>query len=370
MFLKQQQDSQQKKTLLLTINDVVSDADKLSQAAAIIRRGGLVAFPTETVYGLGANALDPQAVKGIFAAKGRPQDNPLIIHLYDPSQTQQYAKNIPPVYYALCERFSPGPLTVILPKRDCIPMETSGGLDTVAVRIPSHPVAREIIRLAGVPVAAPSANLSGSPSPTTAQHCVHDLWGRVDAIVDGGACGVGLESTVISLTGEKPVLLRPGAVTPQMLRELLPDLQIHQAVTEKLQAGVKASSPGMKYKHYAPKADLTLVEPEDGDMESPDSLERMTEKVRQLAEEKLAEGFRVGIICTDESRQTYPKGLVRSIGSRTRRETVAHNLYALLREFDDLKADYIFSESFPEDHLGQAIMNRLSKAAGYHIVKV
>ena len=150
MFLKQQQDSQQKKTLLLTINDVVSDADKLSRAAAIIRRGGLVAFPTETVYGLGANALDPQAVKGIFAAKGRPQDNPLIIHLYDPSQTQQYAKNIPPVYYALCERFSPGPLTVILPKRDCIPMETSGGLDTVAVRIPSHPVAREIIRLAGV----------------------------------------------------------------------------------------------------------------------------------------------------------------------------------------------------------------------------
>ena len=175
-----------------------------------------------------------------------PQDNPLIIHLYDPSQTQQYAKNIPPVYYALCERFSPGPLTVILPKRDCIPMETSGGLDTVAVRIPSHPVAREIIRLAGVPVAAPSANLSGSPSPTTAQHCVHDLWGRVDAIVDGGACGVGLESTVISLAGEKPVLLRPGAVTPQMLRELLPGLQIHQAVTEKLQAGVKASSPGMQ----------------------------------------------------------------------------------------------------------------------------
>ena len=215
-------------TLLLSAAD---GQQALQKAGQLIRQGGLVAFPTETVYGLGANALDPQAVRGIFAAKGRPQDNPLIIHLEDASQTALYAKHIPPVYYRLCEQFSPGPLTIILPKRENIPLETSGGLDTVAVRIPSHPVARQIIHWAGVPVAAPSANLSGSPSPTTAEHCVNDLWGRVDAIVDGGACSVGLESTVLSLAGERPVLLRPGAVTPQMLRPFLPDLQLHEATS-------------------------------------------------------------------------------------------------------------------------------------------
>lgn len=352
MFLKQQQDLQQKKTLLLTINDVVSDADKLSQAAAIIRRGGLVAFPTETVYGLGANALDPQAVKGIFAAKGRPQDNPLIIHLYDPSQTQQYAKNIPPVYYALCERFSPGPLTVILPKRDCIPMETSGGLDTVAVRIPSHPVAREIIRLAGVPVAAPSANLSGSPSPTTAQHCVHDLWGRVDAIVDGGACGVGLESTVISLAGEKPVLLRPGAVTPQMLRELLPDLQIHQAVTEKLQAGVKASSPGMKYKHYAPKAQITILDADSAQFVAYVNAHKRPGLFALCFAEDVA-GLQVPYVSlgADEADQ-------------------ARHLFAALRQLDELGAKKVYARCPDKEGVGLAVYNRLIRAAAYHELPV
>lgn len=352
MFLKQQQDSQQKKTLLLTINDVVSDADKLSRAAAIIRRGGLVAFPTETVYGLGANALDPQAVKGIFAAKGRPQDNPLIIHLYDPSQTQQYAKNIPPVYYALCERFSPGPLTVILPKRDCIPMETSGGLDTVAVRIPSHPVAREIIRLAGVPVAAPSANLSGSPSPTTAQHCVHDLWGRVDAIVDGGACGVGLESTVISLAGEKPVLLRPGAVTPQMLRELLPDPQIHQAVTEKLQAGVKASSPGMKYKHYAPKAQITILDADSAQFVAYVNAHKRPGLFALCFAEDVA-GLQVPYVSlgADEADQ-------------------ARHLFAALRQLDELGAKEVYARCPDKEGVGLAVYNRLIRAAAYHELPV
>ena len=238
------------------------------------------------------------------------------------------------------------------------------------MRMPSDPVANRLIALAGVPVAAPSANTSGRPSPTTAQHVLQDMDGRIDMIIDGGPVGIGVESTIVDVSVETPTVLRPGAITMEMLEEVLGEVQIDPAILGPVSADLRPKAPGMKYKHYAPKADLTLVEPEDGDMESPDSLKRMTEKVRQLAEEKLAEGFRVGIICTDESRQTYPKGLVRSIGSRTRRETVAHNLYALLREFDDLKADYIFSESFPEDHLGQAIMNRLSKAAGYHIVKV
>ena len=270
----------------------------------------------------------------------------------------------------LMDAFWPGPMTLIFPKSDLVPYGTTGGLDTVAVRMPSDPVANRLIALAGVPVAAPSANTSGRPSPTTAQHVLQDMDGRIDMIIDGGPVGIGVESTIVDVSVETPTVLRPGAITMEMLEEVLGEVQIDPAILGPVSADLRPKAPGMKYKHYAPKADLTLVEPEDGDMESPDSLERMTEKVRQLAEEKLAEGFRVGIICTDESRQTYPKGLVRSIGSRTRRETVAHNLYALLREFDDLKADYIFSESFPEDHLGQAIMNRLSKAAGYHIVKV
>ena len=202
-----------KETKLLSVRDAEQDKKNIETAANLLRQGGLVAIPTETVYGLGANALNPQAVEAIFTAKGRPQDNPLIIHICQPEQAEQYAREIPSAYYALCRRFSPGPLTVILKKKDIIPPETSGGLDTVAIRIPSHPVARAIIQAAGVPVAAPSANLSGSPSPTTAQHCIHDLWGRVDAIVDAGECSVGLESTVISLAGERPILLRPGAVT-------------------------------------------------------------------------------------------------------------------------------------------------------------
>ena len=361
MFLKQQQDSQQKKTLLLTINDVVSDADKLSQAAAIIRRGGLVAFPTETVYGLGANALDPQAVKGIFAAKGRPQDNPLIIHLYDPSQTQQYAKNIPPVYYALCERFSPGPLTVILPKRDCIPMETSGGLDTVAIRMPSDPIAAELIRLSGVPIAAPSANTSGRPSPTRADHVLQDMDGKIDAIIDGGPVGIGLESTIVDVTEEMPMVLRPGAITVEMLRETVGEVGIDPAILGPVSADVRPKAPGMKYRHYAPKADLTLVEGET---------EAVVETINRLAGEKLAEGRKVGIICTDETKDRYPAGMLESIGARARQETVAHNLYAVLRDFDDRGAEYIFSEGFSEDNLGRAIMNRLNKAAGYHILKV
>ena len=344
--------------------------EELLEGARILREGGLVAFPTETVYGLGANALDEEAARKIYEAKGRPSDNPLIAHVSAMEEVYPLVSQVSEKAKKLMDAFWPGPMTLIFPKSDLVPYGTTGGLDTVAVRMPSDPVANRLIALAGVPVAAPSANTSGRPSPTTAQHVLQDMDGRIDMIIDGGPVGIGVESTIVDVSVETPTVLRPGAITMEMLEEVLGEVQIDPAILGPVSADLRPKAPGMKYKHYAPKADLTLVEPEDGDMESPDSLERMTEKVRQLAEEKLAEGFRVGIICTDESRQTYPEGLVRSIGSRTRRETVAHNLYALLREFDDLKADYIFSESFPEDHLGQAIMNRLSKAAGYHIVKV
>ena len=344
--------------------------EELLEGARILREGGLVAFPTETVYGLGANALDEEAARKIYEAKGRPSDNPLIAHVSAMEEVYPLVSQVSEKAKKLMDAFWPGPMTLIFPKSDLVPYGTTGGLDTVAVRMPSDPVANRLIALAGVPVAAPSANTSGRPSPAPAQHVLQDMDGRIDMIIDGGPVGIGVESTIVDVSVETPTVLRPGAITMEMLEEVLGEVQIDPAILGPVSADLRPKAPGMKYKHYAPKADLTLVEPEDGDMESPDSLERMTEKVRQLAEEKLAEGFRVGIICTDESRQTYPKGLVRSIGSRTRRETVAHNLYALLREFDDLKADYIFSESFPEDHLGQAIMNRLSKAAGYHIVKV
>ena len=346
------QEKQPVKTELLEIHDLAADAPKLQRAAELIRSGGLVALPTETVYGLGANALDPQAVKGIFTAKGRPQDNPLIIHLYDPFQTQQYAKDIPPVYYALCKKFSPGPLTIILKKRDIIPLETSGGLETVAVRIPSHPVAREIIRRADVPVAAPSANLSGSPSPTTAQHCIHDLWGRVDAIVDGGECSVGVESTVISLAGEVPVLLRPGAVTPQMLRELLPDLKIHQAVTEKLAAGVKATSPGMKYKHYAPKAQVTILDADSAEFVDFVNAHRREGLYALCFDEDVA-GLQLPYISLGASEADW-----------------ARHLFAALRHLDELGAKEVYARCPDKEGVGLAVYNRLIRAAAYHEIPV
>lgn len=344
--------------------------EELLEGARLLREGGLVAFPTETVYGLGANALDEEAARKIYEAKGRPSDNPLIAHVSSMEEVYPLVSRVSDPAKKLMAAFWPGPMTLIFSKSDLVPYGTTGGLDTVAVRMPSDPVANRLIALAGVPVAAPSANTSGRPSPTTAQHVLQDMDGKIEMIIDGGAVGIGVESTIVDVSVDVPTVLRPGAITMEMLKAVLGEVQIDPAILGPMSADVRPKAPGMKYKHYAPKADLTLVEPADGDMESADSLERMTRKVRQLAEEKLAEGFRVGIICTDESRGQYSNGLVRSIGSRKKRETVAHNLYGLLREFDDLKADYIFSESFPQDHLGQAIMNRLSKAAGYHIVKV
>lgn len=338
----------------------VKDED-LTEAAGILRKGGLVAFPTETVYGLGANGLDEEAAKKIYAAKGRPSDNPLIAHISAPEELQSLAAEIPHTAKRLMELYWPGPLTMVFKKKEIVPYGTTGGLDTVAVRMPSDPIARALIRLAGVPVAAPSANRSGRPSPTTADHVWQDMAGKIDMLIDGGPVGIGVESTIVDVTGLVPVILRPGAVTMEMIRDALGQVEIDPAILGPIKEGVRPKAPGMKYRHYAPKAPLTLVEGE---------MEQVVGTINRLAREELKKGKRVGIICTDETRSCYPAGMIRSIGIRAREETVAHNLYAVLREFDDLEADVIFSESFPGDQIGQAIMNRLSKAAGYHIMKV
>lgn len=365
-------------TKRVVIKDTKAPKDEeLLEAAEILRKGGLVAFPTETVYGLGGNALNEDAAKKIYAAKGRPSDNPLIAHVSCEKEILPLVSEIPEAGKKLMDAFWPGPMTLIFPKSEQVPYSTTGGLDTVAIRMPVDPVANRLIALAGVPVAAPSANTSGRPSPTTADHVWQDMNGKIEMIIDGGAVGIGVESTIVDVSGEVPTVLRPGAITMEMLEKVLGEVAIDPAILGPMAEGVHPKAPGMKYKHYAPKADLTLVEPLSWTEESCENQEeyeagvaRMVETVRKLAKEKVDAGYRVGIICTDESRACYPFGEVRSIGSRNSQESVAHNLYALLREFDDLKVDYIFGESFAGDHLGQAIMNRLSKAAGYQIVKV
>lgn len=283
------------------------------------------------------------------------------------------------------EAYWPGPLTLVFPKSEIVPYGTTGGLETVAIRMPKDEVARTLIRLAGVPVAAPSANTSGRPSPTTADHVYQDMNGKIEMLVDGGPVGIGLESTIVDVSGDVPVMLRPGAITLEMLRETLGEVEIDPAILGPVRADVKPKAPGMKYRHYAPKAELVLVEvaqdktAQDKTVQDTvvqeharqdQDVQRVAEKIRELVKEKLAAGYRVGVICTDETRDCYEEGMIRSLGIRAEEETIAHNLFAVLREFDDLKADYIYSESFSTERLGQAIMNRLTKAAGYHILKV
>ena len=250
-----------------------------------------------------------------------------------------------------------------------MPYGTTGGLDTVAIRMPSDPIANRMIALAGIPIAAPSANTSGRPSPTTAEHVYQDMNGKIEMILDGGAVGIGVESTIVDVSGPVPMLLRPGAITIEMLRETVGQVEIDPAIQGPMAANVKPKAPGMKYRHYAPKAELVLVEEKNPETKEVIS-DRVIEEINLLAKSRLDQGQKVGIICTEETRDCYPQGMVRSLGFRSRPETIAHNLFAVLREFDDLGVDYIYSESFPKDHLGQAIMNRLTKAAGYHILDV
>ncbi|NLN17562.1 MAG: threonylcarbamoyl-AMP synthase [Firmicutes bacterium] len=336
--------------------------DDLEKAAQVLREGGLVAFPTETVYGLGANALDEKAVAKIFHAKGRPPDNPLIVHLASAEDLPQVVASIPPEAIVLASRFWPGPLTLVLPRKDEVPLITTGGLETVAVRVPDHPLALELIRRSGVPVAGPSANLSGRPSPTTAAHVLEDLGDKVDVIIDGGPTGLGVESTVLDLTTSPPVLLRPGGVTWEALEEVLGKVILDPAILAKepIEEG-PVRSPGMKYRHYAPKAKVYLVEGQDE--------ERIAARVDSLAAELAAAGLKVGVLATAEGAARCGRGLVLIGGSRRDPAALAASLFAHLRTFDRLDVDAVVVEGIKPVGLGLAVMNRLRKAAGYNIIE-
>lgn len=350
----------------IDINNIKASEDDLELAGKIIRDGGLVAFPTETVYGLGGNAFDSSASAKIYGAKGRPSDNPLIVHIGDFNGISEIAEDISPMAEKLMKKFWPGPITMIFKKKDTVPYETTGGLNTVAVRMPSHPIALELIRRAGVPIAAPSANTSGRPSPTTANHVAEDMSGRIDMIIDGGQVDIGIESTIVDMSGDIPVILRPGYITREMLEAEIGNVEVDRVVLAKSADELKKDNyvpkaPGMKYRHYAPKAELTMFEGDE---------EKVAREIRRRAAEDISRGKTPGIICTDETRHFYNEGAVVSVGSRKNEKTIAHNLYGVLRDFDTEDADCIYSETFYDTGLGQAIMNRLIKAAGYHVEKV
>lgn len=347
-------------TQICKINGTEPEPELLARAAEILRRGGLVAFPTETVYGLGGNALDPEAAARIYAAKGRPSDNPLILHIADRTALTELAAEVPEAAEKLMEAFWPGPMTLIFHKSEKVPRETTGGLDTAAVRMPSHPVARALIRTAGIPIAAPSANSSGRPSPTLASHVAEDLDGRIDMILDGGAVEIGLESTIVDVTGETPVILRPGFISLEAVRRVLGQGEMDPAILGDAPADLRPKAPGMKYRHYAPKAEMILVEGE------PSAVVRT---ITALAEESRRQGKRAAVLCSEESRNLYGTLPCRAIGVRAQEETVAHNLYRCLREFDEEGTDVIYSETFSQGELGPAIMNRMRKAAGGRIIQ-
>lgn len=332
----------------------------LWEAAELIRAGQLVAFPTETVYGLGANGLNSAAVKRIFEAKGRPGDNPLILHISDLSQLRPLIACEPSeAARQLIDAFWPGPLTMIFPKSDLVPDEVSAGLSTVAVRFPLHPVAQKLIAAAGCPIAAPSANRSGRPSPTSAQHVLEDMDGRIPMILDGGACAVGLESTVVDMTGETPRILRPGGVTAEQIAQVAGASEVDSTVMRPLKEGERPLSPGMKYRHYAPSGELTIVT---------GAPERVTEHIAKLYDEALGDGLHPLILALEPHRAAYGERRCESLGADA--ESMAHNLFATLRDADSLGADVLFSEAVDASGLGLAVMNRLGRAAAFHIVEV
>lgn len=350
------------KTVIEKITDLTTEEDnkKIKEAGRILQEGGLVAFPTETVYGLGADALNPEAARKIYAAKGRPSDNPLIVHISSIEALEKITSWVPENARKLAQQFWPGPLTMIFPKSPKVPLETTGGLETVAVRMPDHDVALALIRAGGGYIAAPSANTSGKPSPTTAGHVALDMDGRIPMILDGGAVGIGIESTIVDFSEEIPMILRPGYITPEMILEIIGEVRMDPGlVTE--DSAVHPKAPGMKYKHYAPKADLILVN---------GAQEKVIEKINELVCAAEGSGKKTGVIGTDETCGLYQCGIVKSIGSRQDEDTIARHLYGILREFDDLDVDMIYSESFSTPRIGQAIMNRMLKAAGHQVIEV
>ncbi|MCR5452163.1 MAG: threonylcarbamoyl-AMP synthase [Lachnospiraceae bacterium] len=346
-------------TKYILIDNKNIDSALISEAGQIIRNGGLVAFPTETVYGLGADAANPDASRKIYAAKGRPSDNPLIVHICEFSQLEDIAEELPPVARELSDAFWPGPMTLIVKKNEKIPYETTGGLDTVAVRMPSDPIAAALIRASERLIAAPSANASGRPSPTRASHVKEDLDGKIDMIIDGGECGLGLESTIIDLSDEEPVILRPGCITPEMLNNVIGKVSLDKGLAP--DSDTRPKAPGMKYRHYAPKGKLLIIE--GNDMAVADKINSLVAGSKQV-------GRKAAVICTEETRGLYDSEHIYIIGRRSDESSIAHNLFAVLRKMDEDGFEDIYSESFSGAGVGTAIMNRLLKAAGHQIIEV
>ncbi len=347
-------------TKIIKIDGSAPDMEAMSLAGKIIKDGGLVAFPTETVYGLGGDALSAGSSKKIYAAKGRPSDNPLIVHIADMEHLQKIVKRVPEDARVLAEKFWPGPLTMIFEKNELVPYETTGGLDTVAVRMPSHRVARILIEKSGGYIAAPSANTSGRPSPTTAAHVAEDLNGKIDMIIDGGRVNIGLESTIVDFTDEVPTILRPGYINKEMLEAVIGTVKVDPGLSSENE-NVRPKAPGMRYRHYAPKASLAIVE---GDTV------RVTEEIIRRGREELSHGKKVGVICVRENGKLYHGFDVKCIGDREDEKEIASNLYRILRQMDDDNVDRIYSEAFNTPGLGAAIMNRLLKAAGHEVIRV
>ena len=348
-------------TKLRKIHQIEDCQEVIEEAAELIRQGEAVAFPTETVYGLGGNGLREDAAKKIYQAKGRPSDNPLILHISRMDMLKDLVCEVPQGARKAMEYFWPGPLTVILRKSEQVPDCITGGLDTVAIRMPADEIARELIERAQVPIAAPSANTSGRPSPTKAEHVMDDLNGKIPLILDGGAVKVGVESTIVDFTGDPPVILRPGRITQEEMERVIGEKTVMNTSLKESDGGVPRA-PGMKYKHYAPKAQMTIILGEEK--------EAVVAKINELTQQEQSYGKKVGILATDETVGDYQADEVLSVGRRADMETVMANLYDVLREFDDKAVDVIYSEGFEGEPLGEAVMNRLVKAAGHTMIRI
>lgn len=349
-------------TIIRVVEDVEKDNGTIKKGATYIKKGQIVAFPTETVYGLGANALDANAVRRIFKAKGRPSDNPLIVHIGDIDSLNELVTYVPDKARLLIDRYWPGPLTLVLPKSTVIPDEVTAGLHTVAIRMPSHPVAYALIRESGVPIAAPSANKSGRPSPTSAQHVIEDLYGTIPFIIDGGECNVGLESTVLDMSRDIPIILRPGGITREMIEGIIGSIEVDRRVLEPPKKGDEIRSPGMKYTHYAPNAPVVIVE---GDIDN------IVVKVKEVAKDYGSTYERIVVLATEETAPMYEGEdfIVLIMGSRAEPSTIASNLFAVLRECDERKAHLVIAEGVEQTHEGLAIMNRMLRAAAFRVIK-
>lgn len=354
-----------KDTIIMNIDAENIDDGSIEKCAEILKAGGIVAFPTETVYGLGADALNPEAIKKIFVAKGRPPDNPLIIHISKIEDILPLVMEIPDKAYDVMKKFWPGPLTIIFRKSNIVPHETSGGLSTIAIRMPNHPIAIRLIEKSGIPIAAPSANISGKPSPTRAEHVMEDLMGRVDAIIVGGDCNIGVESTVLDMTDEMPVILRPGVISREMLGKVLGEVFVNSPEESFNETEEKFSGIDTKYVHYSPDAEMIVVQ---GD------LDNIVAEINELRTKYEKKGKKAGIICTDETENRYKKiagkTIIKSLGSRKHPQTIAADLFKILREFDKTDVEIILCESVDDMKIGQVIMDRLKKAARGHIINV